>query len=122
MMYTKTNEWMFYSISTSDRNAQLYVNPYYTDSRFREPQTIFGEREDGLSYEYDDRIQQWDYQKHKDSWEVAKQDNAVRTANFYSAYLSAYHDRKIEVVHILAGVNLSNGYPYLVFGYKEATS
>lgn len=44
-------------------------HPHYTDERFRHPQTVYGppgpsgEGHPGLTYEYDDRMWEWDRSK-----------------------------------------------------------
>jgi hypothetical protein len=61
--------------TTSNKNAQLHTDPHYTDRRFKQAQTIFGERDSAgrghahLTYVYSDRLRQWDYDKHESAWE-----------------------------------------------------
>ena len=103
----------------TDENAELYTQPHYTDERFRKEQTVFGAEESNLSYDYDDRIRQWDYQKHEMAWDLAKKTgHKVGSQRFYEAYLSKYFGKPILLKHVIAGVNRGNGYPYVVFGYK----
>jgi hypothetical protein len=80
---------------------------------------IYGKREEGLSWDYSDRLWQWDSDKAKKSAELARQKFTPRTANYYQEYLCQYFDEKIVLNCIIAGVNVSNGYSYLVFGYKR---
>lgn len=102
------------------RNVQLETNPHYTDDRFSEPQTVFGAEVKGLSYDYSDRLWQWDSKKAEAATEIAKQSgHVIRSANWYQVYLSAYFGYEVELVHVVAGVNRSNGYPYAVFGYRQ---
>lgn len=110
---------------TVAKNEHLHDDPHYTDDRFREPQTIFGgEAAEGiLNYVYSDRIWQWDYEKASLAAKAADESGAERhTCLWYEAYLSFYFDKPVEVFHIIAGVNRSNGYSYLCFGYKEKKS
>jgi hypothetical protein len=100
-------------------DAPLHDNPHYTDERYRHPQTIFGTKEDGLVYNYSDRIVQWDYAKAEQASKAATASGAAHhTARWYQAYLSAYYDQTIELKHILAGWNWATGYAYQVFGYR----
>lgn len=42
------------------------------------------------------------------------------TARQASAFLSAYWDKPIECVALAEGCNVSNGYPYWIFWYRDA--
>lgn len=110
-----------------------HVAPHYTDDRFKEPQTVYladGYKTDnsggypfvdGATYNYSDRIWQWDWNKadaaNKASLEKGlHRDSAAR----YEVYLRLYFDKPdLKLVHIMAGYNLATGYPYRVFGYIE---
>ncbi len=105
--------------STSDRDKQLKLNPHYTEKLFNKPQTVFGKEEKGLEYVYSDRLWQWDYAKAQSAGEIANTSGTTRhSANWVQKYLEAYYDRPVYVGHILSGVNVSNGYPYWVVGFK----
>lgn len=105
--------------NTFDKNKPLHTSPHYSDNRFNEPQTVFGKEEKGIGYDYSDRLWQWDYEKSEQAVETAEKSGFPRhSCNWYEAYLSAYFGKKVEIKHILAGVNVSNGYPYAVFGYR----
>ena len=120
---------------TKDVDATLNDRPHYTDTRFNKPQTIFCSepntlRRDsggyvsapGLHYVYDDRVEGWDYKRAKKAALVASDSGArPRTARWYEVYLGHFFRKdlkELKLVHILAGVNLSSGYPYCVFGYR----
>lgn len=103
------------------RDVALLMSPHYTDARFQTEQTVFGKESDGLSYDYSDRLAQWDWDKSQAAWDAAKQSGALlRSAAFYDVYLSEYFGKPTTVEHIISGVNRSNGYPYNVFGYRFA--
>lgn len=103
----------------TNRNIKLNTSPHYTDSRFDTEQTVFGERTDGLHYDYSDRIVQWDYDKAKEATNAANASGKTKqSASYYDVYLTHYFGKPTRVEHILAGVNRSNGYPYAVFGYR----
>lgn len=105
--------------TTHDKQAVLHDNPHYTDHRFDQEQTIFGAEKSGLNYDYSDRFWQWDYDKAKRSAATASASEAPHTAAWYERYLSEFFGKPVELCHIIAGVNKSNGYSYLVFGYKD---
>jgi len=118
-----SNDWLCVDYSTCDENKRLHDQPHYTEPEFREAQTIFGKREDGLSYVYSDRLQQWDYEKARAAAEHADAEGCTRhTAKWYRIYLAEYFGKQIELPHIMAGHNLANGFPYQVFGYRELNS
>lgn len=123
-------------VHTRNKETKLQDNPHYSNPDYSsgQMQTIFlapqcklekdgggysWVREDGIEYNYSDRLLQWDYNKHSEAHKIAKEKTSDKTALYYEYYLSAYFGKPIEILHILAGVNVSNGYSYLVFGYKE---
>lgn len=117
------NNWIY--PTTLDKDKPLETSPHYTDKRFNNEQTVFGKipqsgyGHDNLHYDYSDRLWQWDYKKAEEAIAKANQSGSVpRSCKYYEAYLSAYFGKDVEIGHIVAGVNRSNGYPYCVFGYK----
>ncbi len=107
--------------ATFDKDKPLETMPHYTDNRFRKEQTVFGKECEGIGYDYSDRLWQWDYKKAEEAVEKANKSGAIsKSCRWYEAYLSAYFGKPIEIKHIIAGVNRSNGYPYCIFGYKES--
>jgi hypothetical protein len=106
--------------TTFNKDKQLEVNPHYTDKRFDKEQTIFGKENKKLSYDYSDRIWEWDYKKAKEATEIANQSGKTRNScAWFEVYLSHFFGKKIVIEHIVAGVNKSSDYPYCVFGYKN---
>jgi hypothetical protein len=104
--------------ATFDKNKPLETMPHYTDTRFNKEQTVFGKAEKGLGYDYSDRIWQWDYSKAEEACKIADESGCTqKSCSWYEAYLSHFFGKKITIKHIIAGVNVSNGYPYCVFGY-----
>lgn len=117
----------------TDNTALIHTDAHYSDHRFQgqddkgrpwghRERTVFGETSAGLSYDYSDRIQQWDYDKATAAWKDAVKKHGVkpRTAQLYETYLSIFFGAPVTLKHIIAGVNHSSGYPYLVFGYSKA--
>lgn len=103
---------------TKDKKRVLeYV--HYTKPKFRNETTIFGGGgEDGLTYNYMDRLFQWDKNKYRESESVAKAKTDKDTAEWYEVFLSHYFDKQIDVRHIVASVG-GNGYSYYAIGYVE---
>jgi hypothetical protein len=105
--------------STFNKDEILNTSPHYTDGRFHQPQTVFGQECEGLGYDYSDRLWQWDHDKSEAAAKTANASGAIpKSCRWYEEYLSAYFSRPIEIKHIVAGVNRS-GHPYAVFGYKD---
>ena len=113
--------------TTFDKAKPLKTSPHYSDKRFEQEQTVFGKPSRSryghkhLSYDYSDRLWQWDYDKAEQSAKCANEGGAtLNSCRWYEAYLSAYFGRAITIEQIVAGVNRSNGFPYCVFGYRDA--
>lgn len=107
---------------TWNLDAPLELNPHYTDARFVVEQSVYGESEPGLTYEYSDRLHEWDREKARRSWFIAGElvgDKGRSTARKVAYYLTAYFGKLIEVRHIVSGVNRSNGYAYNVYGFRS---
>lgn len=94
------------------------LSPHYTNQRFAKPQTVWGAEEKGISYDYSDRLWQWDYNKAKSAVEAANNAATRNTAKWCQTFLSHYHGKPVQLRHIMAGFNLGNGYPYQIFGYR----
>ena len=104
--------------TTLNKNEVLESTPHYSDSRFKDEQTVFGKPDKILSYEYSDRLIERDYDKSKQASTSAHNSGAeYKTAQWYENYLSAYFGKPVEIRHIAAGVNRSDGWDYRVFGF-----
>lgn len=109
-----------YRYHTNSRNTALYTQPHYTNDYFKTPRIVFGKEAKGLNTAYDDRMQSWDYEKYNQSWNEAKNSDVVfRSADFYEKFLSLYFGKKIKLICVWSGFNVSNGYPYSCFGWEE---
>lgn len=112
-----------------DRWAPLYTNP-----ASKKPQTIYlghgietgGNYGNGTvpdaSYDYDNHIFSWFSKEELDEATKAAKEAGFkpRSAGYVEVYLrTLYKDPSLELVHIIAGVNRSNGCPYRVYGYKR---
>jgi hypothetical protein len=91
----------------------------YTHWADKRERTIYGTKEPNLVYAYSDRLDEWDHDKARRAEEYAVRVAMPKTASYYTAMLSYYHDgAAVSLRHIVAGANWATGYPYLVFGYK----
>ena len=109
-------------------------DPHYTDARFTRKmggRTIYLagglvtveqygiETVIGAHYNHSDRISEWyNDDKVEQAWNETKSQVGDKiTAEFYETWLQhVYDDPTTSLQHIMAGVNVSNGYSYLVFG------
>jgi hypothetical protein len=101
------------------RKSKLkHDSPHYTDERFSSAQLIWG-KEDGADFwVYSDRLWGWDYQKAQDAHKEAGQNHTIGSVNYYERMLQVFNDDdSIRMTGIMAGYNISNGYPYRVYGY-----
>jgi hypothetical protein len=99
-----------------DKNTPIRIDMHYTDPQARgEAITVFGEAKKGLFYNYNDRLfgDKWDAGR-----KIAEKNETRNTAKYFEVMLNHFHDTNtVDLQHVLLGVNHSNGYPYLVFGY-----
>jgi hypothetical protein len=76
----------------------LNLNPHYTNERFRHAQTVWGHKEEGLCYNYSDRLSQWDYAASDAAREKVKASGLDgRTPRALQLYLSEYHWQAMRV-------------------------
>jgi len=72
---------------------------------------------------YSDRLYSWDSEKYNKCclkvWNNKGQYFDNRKPEDIEKFLSLYMDMKIKLTAIVEGCNVSNGYPYWVFYYKE---
>lgn len=105
---------------TSSKTAQLEY-AHYTDDRFKRAQLVYlgcsPDELKSLSWDYSDRIYQWDYQKANDAAAIASKSHQSRTAAWAEAFVAHCYDDKVELKAIATGFNLSDGYDYFVYGY-----
>lgn len=100
----------------TDKTARIRTYVSYRESvEVQRGITVYGGPDATLFYNYSDRL---DYDKWQAAEKHARELGLDRnTAAYYDAALSYYHDQPVDVRHIVAGCNLSNGYPWLCFGY-----
>jgi hypothetical protein len=109
-------------VPVASKTSALH-RPHYSDRRFQsgKEHTLYGRQEPGLHYVYSDRIWQWDYAKAERASAAATEAHGpiVSTPQWYETYLSAYFGIPLDLAHIIGGVNVSSGYEYYAFGYRE---
>ncbi len=111
------------------------LDPHYTNSHYREPRTVWIAKgykangrngtvnQSGVGYDYSDRIWQWNWEKARSLTETIDASLDRRSPAFIQEFLRGFFDdQTIELVHVMAGFNPSNGYSYRVYGYKRGQS
>lgn len=108
-------------------DCPLDLFAHYTDSRFVEGNTVtvyglpsgrYGHP--GLHYDYSDRIWEGNYSKAKEgAWIATELGAAPNSPRWLTIFLSHYYGYRVELVHVLKGVNASNGYHYNVYGTRR---
>lgn len=111
---------------TSNRDKPLFLNPHYSNPIFNESRTVFVEKEwerkietgeSGLHYDYSDRLLSFYGEECDKGWDLAqKSGHPEGSANYIQVYLRHVYKKEVTLRHVLVGVNVSNGYPYRVYG------
>ena len=102
-----------------DKNTPIQHFLHYTDDTFPIERTVFGREKDGLFYNYSDRLG-------GDGWNkgvklAQEKQLEPHSAAFYEECLKAFHEAdSLDLQHVILGGNNSNGYSYLIFGYRYA--
>lgn len=123
--YEVHDDKSMYFIPFNDRTSQLHTCPHYTENEFFNngeygELTVYGTKDNSLHYVYDDRMEQWNYDKMKEATKRANEPGEkLRSARWYDVLLSYYFGKKCELRHATACVNRSNGFPVAALGYKE---
>lgn len=85
---------------------------------------LWGEQQKGCEAVYSDRLAQWDNDKAKAAG-AAIADLNCRYGHWgkegTSKYLSAYFGKPVEAVAVAEGCNVSSGYPYWIFWFRDAS-
>ena len=117
--------WKSYRHHSDANRAISDLSPHYSESNFRKygDHLVYGSIEGADSWDYSDRLYQWGYEKYREAWAIAsKSDTAKDSAARIEVFLSEYFGKPIVLVGLVTGVNRGNGYPYRVYGYKDAQS
>jgi len=81
----------------------------------------YDKNRDGATYS--DRLLQWDYDKYnrccREVWKNERQSFSERNPKDIEKFLSLYFGKEIELTVLMEGCNVSNGYPYWVFIYRD---
>ena len=105
-----------YSVTDKDTPFRTFMHYDDIDADKPEPITVFGQAKEGLFYNYSDRLFGEDWNR---GWKAAEAAGLeLSTAHFFEAVLNVFHDSTdVDLQHVMLGVNRSNGFHYLVFGY-----
>ena len=110
-----------YFYHTSDKDAVL-AHSHYSDPAYNgDGAVIFGKEKKGISYEYADRLQQWEPEKADSAWRKARTECGDKnTARRIESYLRHYYDDpKLNLVCIRTGTQPFNGYPWYAYGFER---
>jgi hypothetical protein len=107
--------------ASQDINAPLMV-VNYNDKRFKPgiDRILFGREEEGLDWNYNDRLWEWDYKKAQQSNLSARNSGVgFRTPLYYQEFLRAYFDQpNLELVCIKGGYNAQTLSEFHLYGYR----
>lgn len=116
----------------SDLYDWKWVDPWHTDEKSSHPYSYseffhFGSREvikKASGAYYSDRLNSWDPAKMDRLWKehVGARRWEQAGADRLSAFLSAYAEKKLSVIALAEGCNVSNGYPYFIMWVRENLS
>lgn len=97
-----------------------FSNPYNFDDYVEWKSSEFSKDDCAV---YSDRLSQWDNEKYNYCFnEVFKKNEQKFNSDNPSGiekFLSMYFEKNVKLTAILRGCNCSNGFPYLIFYYKE---
>lgn len=106
-----------YTPPVTDLDSYL-PDPHYSNPYFETARLIYGEEKKVEEEAYSDRLAEWDWDKSNKAHDKAMEKKRRNTAGFWQEYLSIYYGRPVELVYILGGFNLANGFPYFYFGWN----
>jgi hypothetical protein len=140
VMYGRRGRSSSFPLCQTGNGVLDNLSPHYTDDRFRQScsgfsdgrtvwaadksKLVSGQYEEatypGAGYTYSDRLADDSTRSWTAAQQAAEEKYPRRTALFFQEALREFfQDPTIVLVHIVAGVNVGNGYPYLVFGYTQ---
>lgn len=124
-------------------DTPLNTAPHYTDKRYQYGLTEFclypeelvdyGKYNliEGLKYEYSDRLYEQNREKVRLAIEHTNLTLKVSPNDWQTKSTARYHqeilrflfdDPNLQLIHLIAGYNWDNGYPYLVYGFLTGGS
>lgn len=109
-------------MATKDKNEKIctYIS-YRQPVEVQRGVTVFGQQSDDFFYNYSDRLEceRWNTARDQAAGQIGNRECAA----FFELALKLYHDAEVvDLRHIVAGCNLSNGFPWLCFGYVMGES
>lgn len=101
------------------KNVTLETYPSWTDERFNTMRKVFKVAGKPTEWNYDDRLWQWSHDAHERGKKAAESCNfPIRSAARYEVYLSAYHEKPVELLEVQVCIRRDNGYPCVLFAYR----
>lgn len=118
------------SEETIDTRPIANLRPHYTNEHYKTPRTVWlakgcktsgsNDTVKGAKYNSSDRIWQWNWNKAHDLSESIDPELNRASPAYIQEFLRRFFDKPhLTLVHVMAGFNLINGYPYQVCGYIE---
>lgn len=92
--------------------------PHYSDDNWKGTQLIYGKKVEGVHVEYDDRLREFNYESYDRAHDFATSKCKCNTAGWWKEFMNSYFEKNVTIHYIMAGSNLSNGYPYWVLGFS----
>lgn len=103
--------------------TQVLQAPHYSSTQVdygKREATIWGAAEDGLFYNYDDRLPNLGQEAMERSADKADESGAAKgTAKWWEVRLSDLYGHAVELRHVVAGANASSWHPFLIFGTRR---
>lgn len=112
----------FYDLNGNPVERTPWSHPYAYDEFVVYKAENFDE---GNSWVYSDRMLQWDREKYGDAFhkvwpgKSGSQMFHNRKPEDINQFLNLYFEKKVTLTAVLQGCNVSTGYPYWIFAYKE---
>lgn len=114
----RTSRYRFVDPNSENRTKEDWPYSY-------SPYFLWGEPSDPCSAVYSDRMAQWDNAKAVAALAEVADENCrygYWSQAGTSKYLTAYFGKPTEAVAVAEGCNVSSGYPYWIFWYRDAAS
>jgi len=115
-------------LTVGSRGGVDWVNPRYTKGKTSNPYSYSEfylarsvpvadvKKYDGV---YSDRLQEWNREKFEEAGKPFQKRFDQFSLKDCSAFLTAYYGKPVTAVALAEGCNVSNGYPYWIFWFKD---
>lgn len=100
-----------------DKDYCIRTFKHYSDPDANEDETVFGEAEKGLFYNYSDRLELTKWRDATDKVLETLENRRFMTARHYEDALKHYHGYEVDLRHIVLTIHRATGNCIMVFGY-----